>query len=50
MSAALTQVVATEPSNATGYRAFKLGDFELSRDEYFVPYHLARQRSARART
>lgn len=36
MSAALAQVVATEPSNLNGYRRFTLGQFELSRDEYFV--------------
>ena len=36
MSATLAPVVATEPSNATGYRSFRLGKFELSRDEYFV--------------
>ena len=36
MSANLAPVVASEPSNATGYRSFRLGKFELSRDEYFV--------------
>ncbi len=36
MSAALAPVVASEPSDATGYRSFRLGKFELSRDEYFV--------------
>ena len=36
MSAALDKVIATEPSNLNGYRKFKLGKFELSRDEYFV--------------
>jgi hypothetical protein len=36
MSTALTRVIATDPSNETGYRSFKLGKFELSRDEYFV--------------
>jgi len=36
MSAALAPVVASEPSNVTGYRSFRLGKFELSRDAYFV--------------
>ncbi len=36
MSDTLAPVVASEPSNATGYRSFRLGKFELSRDEYFV--------------
>src|SRR5262245_7039846 len=36
MSTALAQVVASDPSNENGYRTFKLGKFELSRDEYFV--------------
>ena len=36
MSANLAPVVASEPSNATGYRSFGLGKFELSRDAYFV--------------
>ncbi|MFO1352176.1 MAG: hydroxyquinol 1,2-dioxygenase [Gammaproteobacteria bacterium] len=35
MSAA-TAVQATAPSNATGYRSFKLGNFSFNRDEYFV--------------
>ena len=34
-----TQVVASEPSNRNGYRSFRLGKFELSRDEYFVTIH-----------
>jgi hypothetical protein len=29
-------VDASEPDTATGYRAFKLGDFEFSRDAYFA--------------
>lgn len=36
MSEALAVVEAADPSNETGYRAFRLGRFELSRDEYFV--------------
>ena len=36
MPATLGQVIATDPSNENGYRTFKLGKFELSRDEYFV--------------
>ena len=36
MSANLAPVVASEPSNVTGYRSFGLGKFELSRDAYFV--------------
>ena len=32
-------VVATEPSNRNGYRSFRLGKFELARDEYFVTVH-----------
>ena len=36
MSANLAPVVASEPSNVTGYRSFRLGKFELSRDAYFV--------------
>ncbi|HEX9771284.1 MAG TPA: hydroxyquinol 1,2-dioxygenase [Kiloniellales bacterium] len=36
MSAALSDVVASDPSNVDGYRSFKLGKFELSRDAYFV--------------
>jgi hypothetical protein len=35
-TAAAPKVVSTDPSNENGYRAFKLGRFELSRDEYFV--------------
>ncbi|EKS70309.1 MULTISPECIES: hypothetical protein [unclassified Caballeronia] len=29
-------VVASEPHEVTGYRAFKLGEFEFSRDSYFA--------------
>ena len=36
MSTAIAPVVSTDPSNETGYRTFKLGKFELARDEYFV--------------
>src|SRR6267378_575963 len=32
-------VIATEPSNRNGYRSFRLGKFELARDEYFVTVH-----------
>ena len=39
MSANVAQVVASEPSNRNGYRSFRLGRFELSRDEYFVTVH-----------
>ena len=35
----VAQVVATEPSNRNGYRSFRLGKFELARDEYFVTVH-----------
>ena len=28
--------MSSDPSNENGYRAFRLGKFELSRDEYFV--------------
>ncbi len=36
MSTAIAPVVSTDPSNETGYRTFRLGKFELARDEYFV--------------
>ena len=36
MSTAAAQVTATDPSNENGYRTFRLGKFELARDEYFV--------------
>ena len=39
MSAATMQVVASQPSNRNGYRSFRLGKFELARDEYFVTVH-----------
>ena len=39
MAANVAQVVASEPSNRNGYRSFRLGRFELSRDEYFVTVH-----------
>ncbi|AET95546.1 hydroquinone dioxygenase large subunit (plasmid) [Burkholderia sp. YI23] len=29
-------VTASEPHEVTGYRAFKLGQFEFSRDSYFA--------------
>jgi len=32
----MNAVTATQASNRTGYRAFKLGSFSFSRDEYFV--------------
>jgi Hydroquinone 1,2-dioxygenase large subunit N-terminal len=32
----LDKVIAGEPDKVTGYRTFKLGQFELSRDEYFA--------------
>ena len=34
-----THVLASEPSNRNGYRSFRLGKFELARDEYFVTVH-----------
>ena len=34
--AILQNVAATDPDPTTGYRTFKLGDFEFSRDAYFV--------------
>jgi hypothetical protein len=33
---ALQKVAATEPDKITGYRSFRLGSFEFSRDAYFV--------------
>ncbi len=33
------QVIASQPSNRNGYRSFRLGKFELARDEYFVTVH-----------
>src|SRR5260370_36192634 len=36
MATAMREVIATDPSNENGYRTFKLGRFELARDEYFV--------------
>ena len=35
-AAFLQSVIATDPDANTGYRTFKLGDFEFSRDAYFV--------------
>lgn len=32
----LKNVIATEPDKVTGYRTFRLGSFEFSRDAYFV--------------
>lgn len=29
-------VISTSPSNQTGYKSFKLGSFDFSRDEYYV--------------
>ena len=43
-----TQVVSTQPSNRNGYRSFRLGKFELARDEYFVTVQ-ARDGSIQAR-
>ncbi len=34
--AAQIEVNASPPSNETGYRSFKLGEFEFTRDEYFA--------------
>src|SRR5213075_1919444 len=36
MSTASAPVVSSDPSNETGYHTFRLGKFELARDEYFV--------------
>ena len=35
-TAVLQSVTATDPDKTSGYRAFTLGDFEFSRDAYFV--------------
>jgi hypothetical protein len=35
-AAAKVEVKASAPSNETGYRTFKLGNFTFTRDEYFV--------------
>jgi hypothetical protein len=35
-AAAKVEVNASAPSNETGYRTFTLGNFKISRDEYFV--------------
>ena len=46
----LQNVVATEPDSVTGYRTFKLGGFEFSRDAYFVTVKWPRpDESARTR-
>ncbi len=46
----LQSVTASEADTVTGYRTFRLGDFEFSRDAYFVTVKWPpKARSARTR-